>query len=434
MRKRYALILFQYINITMEVISIIFLGALGTVMLLRRRSMGFDLFLFAIVVVHAANTGGDLLAWVFDSVDASYAYAITSVGNGVTYLLGPFAYTAFALYVCSWISGRRSLSLPFERGVASAIIFIGMIGLVLLVMNFSTGVLYHISAYNVFSWGPWASLSVIAVLAQDLIVLLVVLHKGEAAVSRAFGSWVLLLGIPVLAASLELAFRDLMLVYPAVALSLLMAYMEFQHRQEQQLVLRNLELTESQAKALSSQITSHFVFNALQSVRELCVVDPQRACKAIDDFSDYLRGNLQVVNSGGTVTLAEEVKHVKAYLAVEQIDPSSEFSVKWDLLAKDFDLPPLCVQPLVENAVRHGISGIDGGVIKVSSWEDSLAYYVCVADNGRGFGDSPTTGKHVGIAMQNVRSRLALLCEGTLSVVSSPEGTKATITIPKRRS
>lgn len=428
------MILFQYINITMEVISIIFLGALGTVMLLRRRSMGFEPFLFAIVVVHAVNTAGDLLAWLFDAADTSLANALTSVGNGITYFFGPFVYTAFALYVCVWITGRKELSAPFERVVASAIIFIGALDLVCLLMNFSTGVLYSINAYNVFSWGPWASLPAVTVLAQNLIVAFVALHEDERNVARAFGSWVLLLGIPVLAASLELAFRDLMLVYPALSLSLLMAHMEFQHRQEQQLVLRNLELTESQAKALSSQITSHFVFNALQSVRELCVVDPQCACKAIDDFSDYLRGNLQVVNAGGTVTLAEEVKHVKAYLAVEQIDPSSEFSVKWDLLAKDFDLPPLCVQPLVENAVRHGISGIEGGVIKVSSWEDSSAYYICVADNGRGFGDSPTTGKHVGIALQNVRSRLALLCEGTLSVVSSPEGTKATITIPKRRS
>ena len=373
----------------MEVISIIFLGALGPVMLLRRRSMGFEPFLFAIVVVHAANTAGDLLAWVFDAADTSLAYALTSMGNGITYFFGPFVYTAFALYGCVWITGRKELAAPFERVVASAIIFIGALNLVCLLMNFSTGVLYSINAYNVFSWGPWASLPAVTVLAQNLIVAFVALHEDERNVARAFGSWVLLLGIPVLAASLELAFRDLMLVYPALSLSLL---------------------------------------------RELCVVDPQRACKAIDDFSDYLRGNLQVVNAGGTVTLAEEVKHVKAYLAVEQIDPSSEFSVKWDLLAKDFDLPPLCVQPLVENAVRHGISGIEGGVIKVSSWEDSSAYYICVADNGRGFGDSPTTGKHVGIALQNVRSRLALLCEGTLSVVSSPEGTKATITIPKRRS
>ena len=141
----------------MEVISIIFLGALGTVMLLRRRSMGFEPFLFAIVVVHAVNTAGDLLTWLFDVANTPLAYALTSAGNGITYFFGPFVYTAFALYVRVWITGRKELSAPFDRVVASAIIFIGALNLVCLLMNFSTGVLYSINAYNVFSWGPWAS-------------------------------------------------------------------------------------------------------------------------------------------------------------------------------------------------------------------------------------------------------------------------------------
>ena len=95
----------------MEVISIIFLGALGTVMLLRRRSMGFEPFLFAIVVVHAVNTAGDLLAWVFDAADTSLAYALTSMGNGITYFFGPFVYTAFALPCARGSRGGRNLRL-----------------------------------------------------------------------------------------------------------------------------------------------------------------------------------------------------------------------------------------------------------------------------------------------------------------------------------
>ena len=423
----------QAINITIEIITLALLAALAIVMVLRGRSTGMDKLLFATVIVHAVNTTGDLLAWVFTSYSNQLSVMLANVGNVVTYFFGPLAYTGLALLVCWWALGRKLFSKTASCAFVVAILIIGVASAALTFVNIPTGMLYTIDANNNFTWGSWSTLPDNLALAQFALALPALLIGGKGHTRRSLCAWVLYLGIPCVAVIQENTFNTLMLLYPTVALSLLLAYLEFQHFQEQRLMRRNLELRESQAKALSGQITSHFVFNALQSVRELCISDPKRAQQAIDDFSDYLRGNLQVANAGGMVSLDQEIEHVKAYLAVERIDPSSEFSVKWDLLTTNFKLPALTVQPLVENAVRHGVAGIDGGVIKVSSWEDSLAWHVAVRDNGRGFSNSVDGTAHVGIALDNVRSRLALLCSGTLDVTSSQDGTIVTITIPKKR-
>lgn len=179
---------------------------------------------------------------------------------------------------------------------------------------------------------------------------------------------------------------------------------------------------------LSSQITSHFMFNSLQTVRELCVRDPARAAKAIELFSDFLRGSLDVAGSKDMVPFAQEIAHVKAYLKLEQIDTAGSFKVVWDITCQDFRIPALTVQPLVENAVRHGIGSSQNGLIRIASWEDPSGYHISVEDNGSGFTAEESNG--LGIALDNVRTRLDLLCDGTLSLTSSPAGTRAAITIP----
>ena len=421
----------QSINITIEVISLFVLCMLIAVMLLRRPSVKLDAFLLAIVAANALATGGDLLAWVFTSFNNSFSIALTEVGNVVTYLFEPIACTGFSLFVCRLALGGNQYSQKSVRALVACIVALGAFDIALVPANAFTGVLYSIDNANTFTWGPWRTLPDNLSLAQFVLALAAIALGSKGNLRKGVATWALYLGIPVAAILEENTFQTLMLLYPAVTLSTLLAYIELQHRQEQALMRRNLELRESQVKALSSQITSHFVFNALQSVRELCAEDPVRAQHAIDSFSRYLRGNLQMGNAAGMVTFSQEIEHVKAYLAVEEIDPPCAFEVRWDMNATNFKLPPLCVQPLVENALHHGIAGKQNGEVCVRSWEDDAAWHVAVTDNGGGF-DSSSRDTHAGIALGNVRTRLSLCCDGTLDLVSTQNGTVATITIPKK--
>ena len=166
----------------------------------------------------------------------------------------------------------------------------------------------------------------------------------------------------------------------------------------------------------------------------MCDVKPEAAKEAVSNFSKYLRGNLDSIKQTKMISFADELKHLQAYLSVEKIRYDDYLEIKYDIKATEFFIPPLTVQPLVENAVNHGISDLpDGGRITISTEEKTDRYEIRVSDNGVGF-DPDTLPEdersHVGIS--NVRSRLHIMCHGTLDIKSSPgKGTVALIQIPK---
>ena len=109
--------------------------------------------------------------------------------------------------------------------------------------------------------------------------------------------------------------------------------------------------------------------------------------------------------------------------------------IRFALQTDDFMLPALSVQPLVENAIKHGISGLEtGGTVTVSAYETEKAYCVCVADDGVGFDTSLPQNERRHVGIRNIRRRVEVMCGGTLTIESMPgKGTAATITIPKER-
>ena len=203
---------------------------------------------------------------------------------------------------------------------------------------------------------------------------------------------------------------------------------------EKALVQKELALSESNNSLVLSQIQPHFLYNALTSIYRLCDVKPEAAKEAVSNFSKYLRGNLDSIKQTKMISFADELKHLQAYLSLEKIRYEDYLDVCYDIKATEFFIPPLTVQPLVENAVNHGISDLpDGGCVKISTHEEADHYEICVSDNGVGFDPAaqPEDGRsHIGIS--NVRSRLDIMCHGTIDIVSAPgKGTVATIKIPK---
>lgn len=199
------------------------------------------------------------------------------------------------------------------------------------------------------------------------------------------------------------------------------------------------QLNESRAELMVSQIQPHFIYNTLSAIRTLIRVSPSQAYEMVYDFSNYLRANIDSINNQKIVPFSEELKHIQAYLNIEKVRFGKRLIVKQNIQTDDFYLPPLSVQPLVENAVKHGIcKKPQGGVVTICTYETEDWYYVEVEDNGIGFqvenekkkGDKDSAGSS---GIENIRFRIAAISHGELEIVSEiKKGTKATIRFPKK--
>ena len=202
--------------------------------------------------------------------------------------------------------------------------------------------------------------------------------------------------------------------------------------QSKDLAETEAELINSRMETMLSQIQPHFLYNALNSCVSLCDDDPQLAKQTLLDFSRYLRSNLDSLGKKEPIPFMREIEHTRTYLHIEQIRFGDKVKVEYDLQETDFLLPALTLQPLVENAVKHGITmKRGGGTVTIRSYGDRENWYVLVEDDGVGFEKLPEGREHIGV--RNIQGRLAAMVGGTLSYESKINiGTKALITLPKK--
>ena len=194
------------------------------------------------------------------------------------------------------------------------------------------------------------------------------------------------------------------------------------------------KLKEANVKIMMSQIQPHFIYNTLSSISTLITINPKRAQQALDDFSDYLRMNFSSLTETRLIPFANELSHIKTYVGLEQLRFNERLKVIYDIQTLDFSVPPLSVQPIVENAIKHGvIKKEDGGTVKISTYETNNAYVVEVEDDGIGFDIDKVdfvSNEHIGL--NNVRHRIISMCKGDIIFDSKKnQGTKVIISFYK---
>lgn len=192
------------------------------------------------------------------------------------------------------------------------------------------------------------------------------------------------------------------------------------------------ELKESRISIMLSQIRPHFIYNTLGTIERLCLKDPQMAFELVRNFSLYLRGNFSELDSVAPIRFSEEMKHVQYYVNIEKVR-FPDMTIEYELDTSDFALPAITVQPLVENAIKHGLMPLEsGGRVVIRSYETDTHFCVEVADNGAGFDTSASIDKKEHVGLHNIRERLKAIVNGDLTVESKVgAGTRATIMIPK---
>ncbi len=193
-------------------------------------------------------------------------------------------------------------------------------------------------------------------------------------------------------------------------------------------------LTEARLRALKMQLQPHFLFNTLNAIAALIRQNPKTAETMIGSLSELLRTTLDLADRQ-EVPLREELEFVNCYLSIEQLRFGDRLAVRSDIdpAVLDAMVPPMILQPIVENAVRHAVEpSLADSVLALSARREGEELRIVVQDNGPGFGETIPDG----IGLQNTRSRLQQLYAGQERLLCEPAehgGAKVTLLLPFRR-
>ena len=214
-----------------------------------------------------------------------------------------------------------------------------------------------------------------------------------------------------------------------------------QQRKEKE--LRDLEnaLQMSRLRNFTSQMQPHFLYNALGSIQEIVLEDPAYASELIGDFTIHLRSCIRAMANDAPIPFEQELANIKAYVNIEKMRFGDKLTVLYDIQKRDFSILPLSVQPIVENAIRHGIyeRGEEGGVVTIKTAEREGNVLITVEDNGVGFDVEAyqmaiSSGEKDSTGLKNIMFRLDRMMNASVDIQSCiGVGTNVTIAIPREK-
>ena len=298
-----------------------------------------------------------------------------------------------------------------------------------------TGLLYYYNESNVYVRGRgfwiWQGTSAAIFLFLGIAILFTI-KKVDKFVRDLL---TIVIIIPLMAFAFEMIFNSSNFNNTFVIIAALLVFLLYEDYRAQYSIENAIAMETVQKKLMMDQIQPHFLHNSLTSIIYYIDKDPEKAKDALVNFSKYLRSNLDSVNTKDMIPFVEELEHTRMYLALEKLRFEDNLDIEYDIREKDFLVPALSLQPMVENAVKHGIrkSETGKGTVKISTKEDDNTYVIVVEDSGSGFDtDMLKTMDDTHIGVKNVMRRLYMECKGTMvfdSVIG--KGTVCTIRIPK---
>ena len=336
----------------------------------------------------------------------------------ISYLLMVYAYPLLFSYLLQ-IKRDNFFEDSGSSMILKSIWMIGSAEIVLLIINLFTNALFSVNADNQIVFGKLFGSFELMVLLQ--IVLMLIMAAVNTSNRLARGPVLSICILPGIGALWTIMNQKISLILPLTALSLLLIYVNVYLQNEADIMHKELELRENRLSILIGQIQPHFVFNVLNTIYYLCDIDQKSASAATNKLRKYLEANFNDFDTGEPVPFEKELTHVKMYTDLEKLR-FDQIEFIYDIQETDFLIPALTVQPLVENAVRHGCREMSGGRIVISSKKEGSHYIVEVRDNGTGYHpEAHNDGRrHVGI--ENVERRLSLLANASLDIHALEEG------------
>ena len=294
-----------------------------------------------------------------------------------------------------------------------------------------TDVFYYVTPDNRFFYGPLYTLSLVPLVLIMLLNIAGIIIRRKKLSKKHFTALLIYL-LPMTAAiilhmfiSVEVFVIFGMALFAMIMFGLILSDNMEQYANQQQ------EIAHQRASVMVLQMRPHFIYNTMTTIYYLCKQDADKAQQVTLDFTDYLRQNFTAIASEDTVPFADELRHTQSYLAVEKAQHEDMLVVEYDTPYTHFRVPPLTLQPLVENAVKHAMDPNAAPLhITIRTKKTDAGVMITVEDNGRGFDPNDTSKPHP--ALDNIENRLKQQCGGTLKIDSAPGCTTVTIIIPNR--
>lgn len=182
---------------------------------------------------------------------------------------------------------------------------------------------------------------------------------------------------------------------------------------------------------LAHQIKAHFFFNTLNTISALCKQDADKAEDAICTFATYMRSYMYLINEHALIPFEQELTLVKSTLEIEKIRFANSFTYQLDLQDVGFEIPPLSLQPIVENALLHGLRRTGRhGTLKIGAYRVGNFHRIIISDDGMGF-DTSILKESKSIGLQNLTQRIEMMLGGTVSISSEiGKGTHVVVQLP----
>lgn len=321
----------------------------------------------------------------------------------------------------------------------TSLLFRGVVALwaiyaaVLVVAQFTDAV-YCISADNQqILTGPLYPALVAPPVLLLVVNLIAIARRSPKLTSRQRDAFFAYIGIPLASVLIQAVFFELRIIVIGTNVAALAMFGFVLGDQLSIYVHQREETARQQAQVMALQMRPHFIYNVMTSIYHLCEQDPARAQQVTLDFTNYLRANFDAVAQEGEVPFTKELEHTRAYLDVEQARLEGSLVVDFDCPHTNFCLPPLTLQPLAENAVKHGADPkLPPLHVRITTYEEAGFSVITVEDTGPGI-DETDPADDPASALGNIRERLAA-CASTLEIFPRQGGgTIAIVRVPPAR-
>ena len=389
---------------------------------MNRWNRRFFTALFTVLLLLMGAFLVDLIVYEFrdmalaEQIDVYFQYLLVSLPMPM--------FTGYLLYFCGEDLRKSTL---FR-------LVIGLWGIYFILLGIAqcTTFLYYVTPDNEFIRGSWHPLLVAPLAAIMLLNLAGVIRRRNRLPDKYYVAFLIHL-LPMTVATLihAVIYVPLLVVF-GLSLSMLSMFGIILCDQIEQYMRQQREIAHQRASIMVLQMRPHFIFNTMMSIYYLCAQDSQKAQQVTLDFTSYLRKNFSAIASENTIPFANELEHTRAYLAVEQVQFEDSLFVEYDTPHTRFRVPPLTLQPIVENAVKHGMDPDSAPLrICIRTRETDAGHEITVEDNGPGFAQANMDESEPHIALANIQQRLEIMCGGTLTVMPREGGgTVVKITLP----
>ena len=367
----------------------------------------FFVTLFAIFVLCMIAFFVDLL--VYEDPSMATAEKITAYFEYLLISIPMPMFTAYLLRTCgeNW---RKSF-------LFRAVVVLWIIFFILVAVAQFTTFFYYVTPDNQYIRGSWHSIMVAPIFAVLFINLSAVIRRRNKLSTKYFIAFMIhLLSLQITLFISGMITVTVLLVTLGVCISTLAMFVIILYDQIESYVGQQREIAHQRASIMVLQMRPHFIYNAMMSIYYLCAKDPKKAQQVTLDFTTYLRKNFTAIASEDTVPFSDELEHTRAYLAVEQVQFEDSLFVEYDTPHKNFRLPPLTLQPIVENAVKHGMDPEYAPLyISIKTRETNSGNEIIVVDTGPGF--APVDENYEPhTALANIRQRLEMMCGGKMTI------------------